>query len=107
MIYAENILLCIAIPLAISLLFVRGEVRRYIAAFLLGMGVCLIAARRLRVFSIPAVVGGLSLSMSIHALYNLLVSQPGVSSVIGYLTPMLIAFALYFLLRRLPRFTES
>ena len=67
----------------------------------------LIAARRLRVFSIPAVVGGLSLSMSSHALYNLLVSQPGVSSVIGYLMPMLIAFALYFLLRRLPRFTES
>ena len=32
MIYAENILLCIAIPLAISLLFVRGEVRRYVAA---------------------------------------------------------------------------
>ena len=44
MIYAENILLCIAVPLLISLLFVRGEVRRYVAAFLLGMGVCLIAA---------------------------------------------------------------
>ncbi len=44
MIYAENILLCIAIPLLISLLFVRGEVLRYVAVFLLGMGVCLIAA---------------------------------------------------------------
>ena len=44
MIYAENILLCIAVPLLISLLFIRGEVRRYVAAFLLGMGVCLIAA---------------------------------------------------------------
>ena len=44
MIYAENILLCIAVPLVISLLFVRGEVRRYLAAFLLGMLVCLIAA---------------------------------------------------------------
>ncbi|MBR6890806.1 MAG: PrsW family intramembrane metalloprotease, partial [Clostridia bacterium] len=44
MIYAENILLCIAIPLAVSLLFIRGEVRRYLAAFLLGMGVCLISA---------------------------------------------------------------
>ena len=44
MIYAENILLCIAIPLVISLLFVRGDVRRYTAAFLFGMGVCLIAA---------------------------------------------------------------
>ena len=74
---------------------------------ILALPIWLIAARRLRVFSIPAVVGGLSLSMSIHALYNLLVSQPGVSSVIGYLMPMLIAFALYFLLRRLSRFTES
>ena len=44
MIYAENILLCIAVPLIISLLFVRGEVRRFVAAFLLGMGMCLIAA---------------------------------------------------------------
>ena len=35
MIYAENILLCIAVPLLISLLFIRGEVRRYVAAFLL------------------------------------------------------------------------
>ena len=74
---------------------------------ILALSIWLIAAKRLRVFSIPAVVGGLSLSMSTHALYNLLVSQPGVSSVIGYLMPMLIAFALYFLLRRLPRFTES
>ena len=44
MIYAENILLCIAVPLLVSLLFVRGEVRRYLAAFLLGMLVCLLAA---------------------------------------------------------------
>lgn len=44
MIYAENILLCIVIPLLVSLLFTRGSVRRYVAAFLLGMGVCLISA---------------------------------------------------------------
>ena len=44
MIYAENILLCIAVPLLISLLFIHGETRRYVAAFLLGMGMCLIAA---------------------------------------------------------------
>ncbi|MCR5734499.1 MAG: PrsW family intramembrane metalloprotease [Lachnospiraceae bacterium] len=44
MIYAENILICIAIPLIVSLLFVRGEVRRYLSAFLLGMGVCLLSA---------------------------------------------------------------
>ena len=211
MIYAENILLCIAIPLAVSLLFIRGEVRRYLAAFLLGMGVCLIsayisgflnlatgmgdndtsvflspvveelmklmpllfflflfsprertlttlavavgagfatfenccyiltqgaeslpyilirgmavgvmhivsvlalsiwliAAKRLRVLSFPAVVSGLSLAMIFHALYNLLVSESGVSTVIRYLMPLLTALALFMLYRRLPRFDEA
>ena len=211
MIYAENILLCIAIPLAVSLLFIRGEVRRYLAAFLLGMGVCLIsayisgflnlatgmgdndtsvflspvveelmkllpllfflflfsprertlttlavavgagfatfenccyiltqgaeslpyilirgmavgvmhivsvlalsiwliAAKRLRVLSFPAVVSGLSLAMIFHALYNLLVSESGVSTVIGYLMPLLTALALFMLYRWLPRFDEA
>ena len=205
MIYAENILLCIAVPLLLSLLFVRGDSRRFVAAFLLGMGVCLIAAyissflglvagmeandtsiflspmveelmkllpllffmvlfspedkaltvlavaigagfatfenccyiltagaeslpyilvrglavgvmhivsilalsiwlimaKRLRAFSFPAVMGGLSLAMIFHALYNLLVSQPGISTVIGYLMPLLAAAALYIPYRRL------
>ena len=207
MIYAENILLCIAIPLVISLLFVRGDVRRYTAAFLFGMGVCLIAAyisgflnlvsgmgendtsvflspiveelmklmpllffivlftpeehtltmlavaigagfatfenccyiltsgaesftfimirglavgvmhivsilalavwfiiaKHLQVFSFSSIIGGLSLSMVFHALYNLLVSEPGVSRYIGYLLPLLAAAGLYYLYRKLPR----
>ena len=206
MIYAENILLCIAVPLLMSLLFIRGEVRRYLSAFLLGMLVCLISAyisgffnlitdmgendtaifispmveelmklmplmifiilfqpedrtlttlavatgagfatfenccyiltsgaerltyilirglavgvmhivsilalaiwlifaKRLRVFSFPAVLGGLSLSMTFHAIYNLLVSEPGVSSFVGYLLPPLTALALFLLYRKLP-----
>ena len=210
MIYAENILLCIAVPLITSLLFVRGEVRRYVSAFLLGMGVCLvaayiggflnlitgmgdddtaiflspvveellklmpllfflivfdpedrtlamlavaigagfatfenccyiltsgagrlsyilirglavgvmhivsvfalsiwlIAAKRLRVLSFPAIVGGLSLSMTFHALYNLLVSEPGVSAIIGYSLPLLTAAALYVLYQRLSYLIE-
>ena len=211
MIYAENILLCIAIPLAVSLLFVRGEARRFVAAFLLGMGVCLIAAyiggflnlitgmgendtavflspvveelmkllpllfflllfsledrtltmlavaigagfatfenccyiltagaeslpyilirgmvvgvmhivsilalsiwlivaKRLNVFSFPAVIGSLSLAMIFHALYNLLVSEPGPSTVIGYLLPPLTAAALYPLYRKPPLLPDS
>ena len=210
MIYAENILLCIAVPLLISLLFVRGEVRHYVAAFLLGMGVCLIAAyisgylnllngmgendtsifispvveelikllcllfvlimfspkgrtltmlavaigagfatfenccyiltsgaealpyilvrglavgvmhivsmltvaiwlivaKRLQVFSFPAIVGGLALSMIFHALYNLLVSEPGASAVIGYLLPLVTAGFLYVLYQKLPEPVE-
>ncbi|MBR6404902.1 MAG: PrsW family intramembrane metalloprotease [Lachnospiraceae bacterium] len=205
MIYAENILLCIAVPLLVSLLFIRDNVRRFMAALLLGMGVCLIAAyicgflglaagmseddtsiflspvveelmkllpllfflllfspedrqlamlavaigagfatyenccyiltagagslpyilvrglavgvmhivsilalsiwlimaKRLKAFSFPAVVGGLSLAMIFHALYNLLVSRPGVSTVIGYLMPLLTAVLLWLLYRKL------
>lgn len=44
MIYSENILICIAIPLMITLLFIRGNARRFVLAFLLGMGICLISA---------------------------------------------------------------
>ena len=57
-------------------------------------------------FSFPAVVGGLSLAMIFHALYNLLVSEPGASSVIGYALPLLTAAALYLLYRRLSYLLE-
>lgn len=206
MVYAENILLCIAVPLILSLVFVRGDVRRFVAAFLLGMGVCLLSAyiggflnlitgmgenetsvflspvveelmkllplifflglfspedrtltmlaiaigagfatfenccfiltngagsityvlirglavgvmhivsilalsiwfvvaKRLKAFSLPAIIGGLSLAMIFHALYNLLVSEPGVSRIIGYLLPLLGAVGLFALSRKLP-----
>ena len=44
MIYAENILLCIALPLIVSLFFTRGNVRKYMGAFLIGMIMCLLSA---------------------------------------------------------------
>ena len=44
MIYAENILLCIAAPLLLSLLFVRGQAKQYVLAFAAGMVACLLAA---------------------------------------------------------------
>ena len=199
MIYAENIFLCIAAPLILSLFFLRKNGRRFAAFFLIGMGVCLLAAyisgfihqaagldkdetsifispiveeilkmipllfflfgfaptdeafldgaigigvgfatfenccyilsagaeslpyilirglavgvmhlvstlvvargliltRRHQMLSTPGIMGALTLSMIFHALYNLLVSQPGLSSVIGYSLPMLAAAALY------------
>ena len=207
MIYAENILICIAIPLLVSLLFVRGEVRRYLAAFLFGMGVCLLAAyissflgdtvgmtendtavylspvveelmkllplgfftvmiapkerrqtmlavavgagfatfenccyiltsgaenlgyilirgfavgvmhimsilalsmwfliaKRLKVFNFSSITVGVSIAMVFHGLYNLLVSKPGISTVLGFLMPPLTALLLYLLFRRLSR----
>ena len=44
MIYAENLLLCIVIPLAITLLFLKKGARRFVFSFLVGMTVCLLAA---------------------------------------------------------------
>ncbi|MBQ2099675.1 MAG: PrsW family intramembrane metalloprotease [Lachnospiraceae bacterium] len=211
MIYAENILLCISIPLLVSLIFVRGEARRYVASFLLGMGMSLLAAyiggflnlvtgmgdndtaiflspvieelmklapllfvliifdpedrqltllaaaigagfatfenccyiltsgaesityvlirglavgvmhivsifamaiwlivaKRLKVLSFSAVVGGLALSMIFHALYNLLVSEPGMSSSIGYALPLVTASALYLLYRKITKYLKE
>lgn len=205
MIYAENILMCFAFPFVISLLFLRGDARKYVAAFLTGMGICLVAAyisgfigmvtgmtdndtsiyispvieelmkflllmffmlmfsvedkmlimlavaigagfatfenscyiltfgaedityvlirgfavgvmhivsiltlsiwfifiKRLRVFTFSSVVGGVSLAMIFHGLYNLLVSEPGVLRTIGYLLPLFTAVGLYPLYRRI------
>lgn len=204
MIYAENILICIAVPLAISVIFVRGNARRFVLAFLAGMSVCLIAAyisgfagmtggmeendtaifispiieeilkflpllfylvlfvpesenmflvaaglgagfatfencchilstgagslpyilirglavgvmhivsimmlamglslvRRFKAFSVAGIAGALTLSMTFHALYNLLVSEKGISSYIGYILPVLTAVLLYIPYRR-------
>ena len=44
MIYAENILICIAVPFFVALLFLRGDVSRFTATFLLGMGLSMVAA---------------------------------------------------------------
>ena len=68
---------------------------------ILALSIWLIVAKRLNVFSLPAVVGSLSLAMIFHALYNLLVSEPGASSVIGYLLPLLTAILLFLFYRKL------
>lgn len=205
MIYAENILICIAVPLLISLAFIQGSARRFAAAFLAGMGVCLLAAyisgfinitgsmgaedtaiyispiveecmkllpllfflfmftpqdktllivavgicagfatfenccyiltsgaeslpyilirgmavgvmhivsgvavtlglllaRRFKLLTLPGITGALALSMIFHALYNLLVSEAGVTAAIGYALPLVSAAALYLPYRKL------
>lgn len=60
----------------------------------------LILARRLDVLKLPGILGAISLSMLFHGLYNLLVSQPGVSSVIGYVLPVATAVIMYILYSR-------
>ncbi|MCR4777372.1 MAG: PrsW family intramembrane metalloprotease [Lachnospiraceae bacterium] len=44
MIYSENILICIALPLLIALLFTKSDTRRFISFFVTGMAVCLLSA---------------------------------------------------------------
>ncbi|MBO4750940.1 MAG: PrsW family intramembrane metalloprotease [Lachnospiraceae bacterium] len=199
MIYAENILICIAVPLAFALMFLRGAVRRFDFSFLSGMVTCLLAAyiggfftqlsgmstedisvflspvieesmkllpvlfylilfepgdtellqaavgigagfatfenccyvltsgaqnlsyvlirgaavgvmhivsmvalavgmhllKRYKVFNFSGIVGALSLAMTFHATYNLLVSEPGLSTYVGYALPLLSALLLY------------
>ena len=200
MIYAENVLICIAVPLVISLLFTKRSTRRFIVSFMTGMIVCLLSAyisgylavstsysteeasiflspiveeimkflpvlfcffvfepspedlkptavgvgagfatfenccfilssgashlgyvmirglavgvmhlvtmvafvmglrllKRYKVVSFAGIVGALSMSMTFHGLYNLLVSEPGFSSYLGYFLPVATALALFF-----------
>ena len=204
MIYSENILICIAIPLLIALVFTRRSTRRFITAFILGMVVCLISAyfsgfikfvtgtsmndtavfyspiveeilkmlpllfyifvfqqkddkifivavgiglgfatfenccyilssgasdmgyilirgmavgimhlvcalllvlglslaRYFRLLNIPAGIGALTIPTVFHGLYNLLVSQPGASSYLGYALPIITALLLYMPYRK-------
>lgn len=44
MIYIENIFICLAIPMMVSLVFIRGDSRRFSIFVILGMGVCLLSA---------------------------------------------------------------
>ncbi|MBO4497205.1 MAG: PrsW family intramembrane metalloprotease [Lachnospiraceae bacterium] len=207
MVYSENILVCIAIPLLIALIFTQRNTRRFIGSFVMGMVICLLSAyisgflrqitetpaedmaiyfspiieeimkilplgfylfvfeadnsklitvclglglgfasfenscylmsfgapeltfviirglavgvmhvvcalmlvmgiilqKRLFTLSFPGIVGALSLSTAFHGFYNLLVSEPGISTYIGYTMPIISAVALYFPYRTLKR----
>ena len=204
MIYAENILICIAVPLAISLLFTKGNARRLLVCILTGMIVCIFSAyisgflevasgfssedtsiflspiveevmkllsilfciyvfeasneeiqlfavgigagfatfenccfiisagtpqltfllirgfavgvmhivtlvalakgiqllKTYKVCSLAGIAGVLSMSVTVHGLYNLLVSQSGISSFIGFSMPMICAILLYLVNRK-------
>ena len=199
MVNAENVLICIAVPLAISCFFITGSARRLVSAFLAGMVLCIFSAyiagliqmtsgysaedtsiflspmieesmklllllfcihvyepsgKRMellavgigagfatfenccilvssdtqqltymlvrgsavgvmhivtlvalakgfqllkmhKAFTFAGIVGILSISVTVHGLYNLLVSKPGVSSYIGYAMPMFCVILLY------------
>ena len=65
----------------------------------------LILARRLKALSTAGILGALSLAVVFHGLYNLLVSETGVTLWIGYALPLasaVLLFILYRLLRDKP-----
>ncbi len=70
-------------------------------ACMLAITLSLIMVRRHRVFTFSTVVGSLSLSVVFHALYNLLVSVPGLPSSVGYALPLMMALILYWPYRKL------
>ena len=63
----------------------------------------LVIARKLKAMRISSMVGALSLSMLFHGTYNLLVSQPGITSYIGFAVPLLTAFAMLLAMKSLKK----
>lgn len=205
MIYSENILICMAIPLILSLFFTQGNARRFVLNFLIGMVACLLGAyisgfldvvtgneveetaifispvveetvkflpllfyfymfsptdkelfnaavglgvgfsmfenvcsmisvgtgslvfllirglavgvmhivsimalilglviaKKFKALQISSMIGALSVSMLFHGMYNLLVSEPGIASYIGYMMPIITALIILFAYKRL------
>ena len=61
----------------------------------------LMQMREFKAMSLPAAFGAVIVSITYHALYNLLVSEPGITSVIGYLLPGVTAVLLFLVNLRL------
>ena len=68
---------------------------------ILVLALSLLIIRRFKAYSFAAVVGAVSLSMTLHALYNLLVSGGDPAPYIGFAFPMVTAILLYFPYRKL------
>ncbi|MBR6476292.1 MAG: PrsW family intramembrane metalloprotease [Lachnospiraceae bacterium] len=86
----------------IAYVLVRGlavGVMHLVCALVMVTGICTV--RRFKAFSLSGVIGVLSLSAVFHGLYNLLVSEPGVPTYIGYFLPMVSAVLLYIPYSRL------
>ena len=62
--------------------------------------------KRYNIFSFAGIAGVFSLLVTVHGLYNLLVSKPGVSSYIGYVMPMACAILLYMFTSGRNRYNE-
>ncbi|MBO7631866.1 MAG: PrsW family intramembrane metalloprotease [Lachnospiraceae bacterium] len=81
----------------LAYVLIRGlavGVMHLVCALVLAIGLHM--AKRLRGITVPGLFGALTLSAGFHGLYNLLVSEPGVPSIIGYLLPIITVAVLYY-----------
>lgn len=85
MMYIENIFICISIPLFLSLIFIRGDMRKYMLFICIGIGMTYIFCRGF--LKVTGTIGLLGASSAFHAIFNLLVSADGIWKWIGYLFP--------------------
>ena len=93
---------------SLSYILIRGMavgIMHIVSILALCLG--LIVVQRIRSMPIPGFVGALSFSMVFHGLYNLLVSEPGLSSYIAYVLPVITAVILYFPYRRMRYFVGA
>lgn len=85
-----------------SFLLIRGlavGVMHIVSVFALTLG--LVTARRFQALRLASVIGALSLGMLFHGIYNLLVSEPGVTAWVGYALPLVTALMLLLAYKRL------
>lgn len=87
---------------SLSFLLIRGlavGVMHIVSVYASVFGI--VIARKLKAMRISSIVGAISLSMLFHGTYNLLVSEPGITSYIGFAVPLLTALAMLFAMRRI------
>lgn len=84
MIFAENILVCISVPLLLSMVFLPRNARRFVGAFVLGMTVCLLAAY----------IGGfISLISGMERVKTSVYVSPVIEEIMKFLPVLLYLFA--------------
>ncbi len=81
---------------SLTFLLIRGlavGVMHIVSISALALG--LILTRHYKASETSTILGALSIAMIFHGIYNLLASEPGLYSVIGFCLPPLIAFLVY------------
>ena len=103
MTYIENIMVCISIPMLLSLLFIKGSQRKFALFLCIGMGICMISAYVNSFFMMYYQVDGVTAAIEISPvceeilkmvplLFYILIFEPEP----GEITPVAIAIAVGF-----------